>query len=112
PEIGDPQNHQAFTLCFAMDYQPGKENVIDRPKDYDYWSNYVPDMNPSWAGKLLELNYSSPRDLKPKDLGFHPEGEKTGDKLNLWLYRRMINRHNFLPGTYDGDITVVNWPQN
>jgi len=69
-------------------------------------------MNPPWAGKLLELNYSSPRDLKPKDLGFHPEGEKTGDKLNLWLYRRMINRHNFLPGTYDGDITVVNWPQN
>lgn len=112
PEVGDPRNHQAFTFCFAMDYQLGKDNVIDQPKDYDYWSNYVPDMDPPWAGKLLELNYSNPRDLKPKDLGFQPEGKKTGNKLNLWLYRRMINRHNFLPGTYDGDITVVNWPQN
>ncbi|MBY5957352.1 FAD-dependent oxidoreductase [Membranicola marinus] len=112
PEVADPRNHQAFTFCFAMDYQPGKDNVIDKPKDYDYWNSYVPDMDPPWAGKLLELNYSNPRNLKPKDLGFHPEGKKTGNKLNLWLYRRMINRHNFLPGTYDGDITIVNWPQN
>lgn len=112
PEVADSRNHQAFTFCFAMDYQPGKDNVIDKPKDYDYWNSYVPDMDPPWAGKLLELNYSNPRNLKPKDLGFHPEGKKTGNKLNLWLYRRMINRHNFLPGTYDGDITIVNWPQN
>ena len=112
PKAGDPRNHQAFTWCFAMDYQPGADNTIDRPPNYDYWSSYVPEMDPPWAGKLLELNYSNPRDLQPKELGFHPEGKKTGDNLNLWLYRRMLNRHNFLPGTYDGDITVVNWPQN
>lgn len=112
PEKADPQNHQAFTLCFAMDYQPGVDNTINKPLYYDFWNNYVPDMNPPWAGKILELNYSNPRNTKPKDLGFHPEGKKTGDKLNLWLYRRMINKNNFLPGTYDGDITIVNWPQN
>lgn len=112
PSVADPKNHQAFTFCFAMDYQPDQENLIDRPKDYHYWSDYVPDMNPPWAGKLLDLNYSNPRNLKPKALGFQPEGKKTGNSLNLWLYRRIINRHNFLPGTYDGDITIVNWPQN
>lgn len=112
PEKGNPNNNQAFTLCFAMDYQPGKDNTIERPKDYAFWSNYVPSMTPPWAGKLLELNYSNPRNLVPKDLGFHPEGEKTGDMLNLWLYRRIINKNNFIPGTYDGDITIVNWPQN
>ncbi len=37
---------------------------------------------------------------------------KTGNMLNLWLYRRIINKNNFKPGTYDGDITIVNWPQN
>ncbi len=112
PETGNPKNNQAFTMCFAMDYQAGVDNIIERPKDYSFWSSYVPKMNPPWAGKLLELNYSNPRDLKPKNLGFHPEGEKTGDALNLWLYRRIINRNNFRPGAYEGDITVVNWPQN
>ncbi len=112
PEKGNPENNQAFTMCFAMDYQPGMNNIIDRPEKYDFWSNYVPQMNPPWAGKLLELNYSNPRTLEPKDLGFHPEGKSTGDLLNLWNYRRIINKNNFLPGTYDGDITIVNWPQN
>lgn len=112
PEVGNPNNNQAFTMCFAMDYQSGVNNVIERPKDYSFWNSYVPKMTPPWAGKLLELNYSNPRDLTPKNLGFHPEGVKTGDMLNLWLYRRIINRNNFRPGTYDGDITIVNWPQN
>ncbi len=112
PEVANSKNNQAFTLCFAMDYQPGVNNIIDRPKDYDFWSTYVPKMDTPWAGKLLELNYSDPRTLKPKDLGFHPEGKKTGNMLNLWLYRRLVNKDNFAPGTYDGDITIVNWPQN
>jgi len=112
PEKGNPKNNQAFTLCFAMDYQPGANHIIDRPEDYNFWSNYVPDMNPPWSGKLLDLKYSSPQTLEPKELGFHPEGVRTGDVLNLWNYRRIINKNNFGPGTYNGDITIVNWPQN
>lgn len=112
PETGNPKNNQAFTMCFAMDYQPGVNNIIDRPADYDFWSSYVPDLTPPWSGKLLDLSYSDPRTLKPKELGFHPLGEKTGDKLNLWNYRRIINKNNFEEGIYDGDITIVNWPQN
>ena len=112
PDKGNPQNHQAFTLCFAMDYQPGADNVIDRPADYDFWSRYVPDMDPPWAGKLLDLDYSNPRTLEPKLLGFHPEKAQLEGVLNLWYYRRMISKANFLPGTYESDITLVNWPQN
>lgn len=112
PEVANPKNNQAFTLCFAMDYQPGANNIIDRPKDYDFWSTYVPKMDKPWSGRLLSLTYSNPSTLQPKELGFHPEGIKTGDKLNLWLYRRIINKGNFIQGTYDGDITIVNWPQN
>jgi hypothetical protein len=112
PEKGNPKNNQAFTLCFAMDYQPGANNIIDRPEDYTFWRNYVPDIYPPWPGKLLDLKYSSPQTLEPKELGFHPEGIRTGDVLNLWNYRRIINKNNFGPGTYTGDITIVNWPQN
>ncbi|HLT92948.1 MAG TPA: FAD-dependent oxidoreductase [Membranihabitans sp.] len=112
PEKADPQNHQAFTLCFALDYQPGADHVITRPDDYDFWSNYVPDMDPPWSGKLLDLAYSNPRTLEPKALGFNPEVAQLEGVLNLWWYRRMINKDNFVPGTYPGDITLVNWPQN
>lgn len=112
PDKARPQNNQAFTYCFAMDYQPGVNNVIDKPRDYDFWNAFVPDMNPPWAGKLLELNYSDPRTTLPKDLGFHPEGVPTGNSLNLWNYRKIIGRNNFTPGFFDGDITIVNWPQN
>ncbi|NLN30682.1 MAG: FAD-dependent oxidoreductase, partial [Bacteroidales bacterium] len=112
PETGNPKNNQAFTLCFAMDYQPGVNNIADAPEQYDFWKNYIPQMNPPWSGKLLDLKYSNPRTLEPKELGFHPEGKPTGDALNLWTYRRIINRNNFLPGIYEGDISIVNWPQN
>lgn len=111
-EKPEPDNHQAFTVCFAMDYVPGTNNVIDRPRDYDFWKSHVPKLSPPWSGKLLELNYTHPSTLEPKALGFHPEGLPTGNTLNLWNYRRIINKNNFLPGTYPGDITIVNWPQN
>lgn len=108
----EPKNNQAFTLCFAMDYQPDVNNTIDKPANYDFWKNYVPDLTPAWSGRLLDLTYSNPSTLVPKTLGFHPEGNATGDSLNLWNYRKLINRNNFVKGTYNGDITIVNWPQN
>ncbi|KQS33157.1 FAD-dependent oxidoreductase [Dyadobacter sp. Leaf189] len=112
PEKGNPDNVQAFTMCFAIDYRPGENHVIEKPAEYDFWRNHVPKMSKPWSGKLLDLAYSNPKTLEPKMLGFHPEGIKTGDALNLWLYRRIISRQNFTPGTYAGDITIVNWPQN
>jgi hypothetical protein len=112
PAIANPKNNQAFTTCFAMDYVPGEDHTIDKPKDYEFWKNLVPDLNPPWSGKLLGLHYSDPRTLNPKNLGFDPSGKPTGDMLNLWNYRKLIDRHNFKPGTYAGDITIVNWPQN
>lgn len=112
PEKGDATNNQSFTMCFAMDYVPGGHHIIEKPRDYDFWRDHVPPLTPAWSGKLLSLFYVQPSTLQPKELGFHPEGVKTGDALNLWLYRRIIHKENFIPGVYRGDITVVNWPQN
>lgn len=112
PEKGDRENQQAFTLCFAMEYLSGRDCTIDRPAEYDFWRSYVPQLTPPWPGRLLDLTYTKPDTLQPKTLGFHPEGIATGDAMNLWNYRRIIDRKNFTPGFYDGDITIVNWPQN
>jgi len=112
PEKADPKNQQAFTLVFAMDYDKDGNHTIDKPAEYDFWSNYVPEITPPWPGRFLSLTYNVPSTLEPKTLGFHPEGIRTGDVLNLWNYRRIINKNNFVEGSYVGDISIVNWPQN
>lgn len=112
PLKADPDNQQAFTMCFAMDYMPGTNNVGDKPAEYDFWRNLVPKMIPVWPGKLLDLSYSNPKTLEKKPLGFNPEGKPTDPYLNLWNYRRILAKDNFAPGAYKGDISTVNWPQN
>lgn len=112
PEKADPSNSQAFTVCFAMDHITGEDHVIEKPRDYEFWKNYTPKLAPPWPGKLLDLCYSHPVTLQPRVVGFNPEGIDDFSVFNIWSYRRIINRLNFRPGTYRGDITVVNWPQN
>ena len=113
PITGNPKNQQAFTLIFALDYDKNGNHTIDKPAEYDFWREYIPSLTPPWSGRLLSLMYSSPSTLEPKALGFQPDGPGyIGDMLNLWVYRRIIAKQNFLPGTYDSDITIVNWPQN
>jgi hypothetical protein len=112
PEKADPENNQAFTVCFAMDHVPGENHIIEKPREYDFWKNFIPSLHPPWPGKLLNFYYSFPKTLEPKELGFNPDGTNDPSKLNLWNYRRIINRNNFIPGTYSSDITLVNWPQN
>lgn len=112
PEKADPDNHQAFTMCFAMDYLPGTNNIGEEPAEYDFWKNLIPDMTPPWSGKLLDLSYSDPKTLDKKILGFNPDGSPTSPYLNLWNYRRVLAKENFTPGAYGGDISTVNWPQN
>lgn len=112
PEKADPENNQAFTMCFAVDYVPGKNHTIEKPLEYDFWRNFKPEMRPSWSGRLLDFSYSNPLTLEPKALGFHPEGISTAPLFNIWNYRRIINRNNFREDFYPGDITIINWPQN
>ncbi len=108
----DPGNQQAFTMCFAVDHLEGENHVIDRPEEYAFWHDFVPQMKPPWPGRLLDLTYSQPSTLEPKELGFSPQGESKPATLNLWHYRRIADRSNFAPGSYPSDISLINWPQN
>ena len=112
PEKANPENNQAFNFCFAIDYIPGADHTIEKPHDYDFWRSFNPKLNPSWPGKLLDMHYSNPSTLSAKELAFDPSGADTEPLLNLWTYRRIINKNNFKPGTFQSDITIVNWPQN
>jgi hypothetical protein len=112
PEKANSENNQAFTVCFAIDYLNGENHTIDKPHDYDFWRNFKPELTPPWPGGLLSLKYSNPATLTSKELAFNPEGRDTSPLLNLWNYRRIIDKNNFSRGTFQSDITIVNWPQN
>lgn len=109
----DPDNQQAFTMCFAVDHLAGEDHTIDKPAEYSFWQDFVPKMTPAWPGKLLDFTYTHPRSGQPKRLGFSPTGGRTLDgALNLWTYRRMIDADQFQPRAFPSDISLINWPQN
>lgn len=115
PEEAQPQNHQAFTVCFAMDYLEGEDHTIDKPEEYAFWRDYVPEMKPPWPGKLLSWHMSNPQTLELRRVTFFPTPssmETPRGVLNLFVYRRIANKLNHEPGAYASDITLVNWPQN
>ena len=109
----DPDNHQAFTVCFPVEHRPGQSHVIERPREYDFWRDFVPDLTPDWPGRLLDFTYTHPSTLKPKRLGFDPQGGRSIDgTLNLWTYRRIIDHSLFRGGRFENDVSLINWPQN
>ncbi len=107
-----PENMQAATWCFAMDYVEGANHRIDPPVSYNFWREYVPELAPPWPGRLLSLVYSNPITLEPRPASFDPRPGARTQHFNLWSYRRLIDPANFEEGTYDGGISLVNWPQN
>jgi hypothetical protein len=109
PAEADPLDMQAITWCYAMDYHPDEDHTIARPEDYDFWRNYRPEF---WPDRLLSWHAPDPADpwrARPMTLFDDGDGH---DPFPLWRYRRLIEREQFIPGTVDSDITLVNWPQN
>jgi hypothetical protein len=100
-------NQQAFTCCFAMDYLAGEDHRIDKPSEYAFWRDFVPALKPAWPGRLLSWEVADPVTTRPKQMTTDPE-KGTG----FWSYRRIVDRSQFASGTYPGDISTVNWPQN
>jgi len=112
PPDARPANVQAFTYCFAIDHLRGEDHTIDKPAEYSFWRDYVPALQPAWAGKLLSWTVTDPISLAPRTHAFDPDYEEHRSDGGLWLYRRIADRRNFDPGAYASDICLVNWPQN
>ncbi|WP_182900286.1 FAD-dependent oxidoreductase [Microbispora sp. H10830] len=117
PAEAQPLNMQAVSVCFAIDHVDG-DHTIDRPASYGFWREYQP---PFWGDRLLSWRCPHPRTLEIVERSFTPNPDddplsvvadqrlSPGD-ANLWTFRRIAARRNFVPGTYDSDITLVNWP--
>lgn len=110
-ESHEPLNSQAFSMCFAMSHHLHEDNTIEKPSDYDFWRNFVPKLTPPWSGRLLSMTGLSPRTMEPVTYMFAPNLEPNKAFAGLWTYRRILHRNNFTDGSYDSDVTLVNYPQ-
>ena len=120
PPEARPMNMQAFTWCFAVGHSQGANHVGPPPENYDFWKNYVFPITPPWPGPLLSFTALDPRNLNTVCYGFKPNPPPAGTHVSgrriierdLWTYRRIVDRHQFLPGACASDVTVINWPMN
>jgi hypothetical protein len=106
----DPNNVQAFSMCFAMSYDEKSDFTIPKPNNYEFWRDFVPNLTPAWSGRLLSLTGLSPRTLQPVHYNFQPNKEPNKAFSGLWTYRRIVHKANFRGGV-DSDVTLVNYPQ-
>jgi len=116
PEVAQPDNQQAFSWCFVIDNSGTGEPV--KPRDYDYWRSYEPAF---WGAPMVSLTAPDPRTLEVFTRTFTPtinddpfeqiadQRAAAGDR-ELWIFRRIAAVKNFVDGTYDSDLVLVNWP--
>ncbi|RBA12800.1 hypothetical protein FPRO05_14132 [Fusarium proliferatum] len=118
PEEAQLQNSQAVSICFAVDHIEGEDHTIPKPERYDHWRSCHPDF---WGAPLLGLKAPHPRTLEIVEREFTPnpnddpasvisDQRKSGGDMNLWTFRRIAAKDNFIPGAYRSDICLVNWP--
>jgi len=119
PPEAQPLNMQAVSACFAIDHLDGEDHTIERPAGYARWRAARP---PGWPDGQLSFVAPDPRTNEPvvRTLRPNPHGDPAaiGPDLSdpeldrdLWLFRRIAARGNFVPGFLRSDITLVNWPQ-
>jgi len=117
PSQSQPDNQQAISICFAVDHVDGN-HVIDKPANYDEWRAVQPDF---WGGPLIGFKAPHPRTLEITERSFTPNPDddpllvdadqrRNAGDANLWTFRRIAARRNFVPGAYESDICLVNWP--
>lgn len=109
PTTAQPLNMQAVSWCFAIDHRPNEDHTIDRPDDYAFWRDYRP---PYWPDRMFSLVAPVPSTLEPapRVMSPHDDSHGMGGDRDLWAFRRILARDNFVPGAFDSDIVIVNWP--
>ena len=55
PSEAQPDNIQAFTWCYAMDYREGEDHTIEKPEMYEFLARLRPQFDAALAGEVIRL---------------------------------------------------------
>jgi hypothetical protein len=122
PAKAQPLNMQPVSVCFALDHLPGADLTIDKPSGY---ADIAAARSLDWPEGQLSFITPHPKTRQPIQHRFEPNPDDNPDDItpdyddrrahtidrNLWTFRRITARNNFVHGSYASDITLVNWPQ-
>ncbi|MGP4079240.1 FAD-dependent oxidoreductase [Pseudalkalibacillus sp. R45] len=104
-EGAEPLDMQSITHCFAVDYLEGEDHTIEKPEQYEFWKNYQADFldhkQLSWFGPDAATGESKLFTLFPQKGLF-----------SFWEYRRALDKSLLRESFADGDLSLINWPQN
>ena len=95
PDRAAPQEIQAFTLCFAVEFCPGENHTIAKPDGYE-------EMRDSQPYTL------SPRNRDGKAMAYRFFETSSEGRQPFWTYRRIHN--GALLGGHD--LALINWVSN
>jgi hypothetical protein len=102
----DPLDQQPLTWAAVLGWAPGKENVVDRPADYDRWRGYT---LPGWPGPAFSWLLNDHVTHRPRERPlFLREPSSTRYPYDLWHARRVLDARQ-LEGGWE-DVTIAAWP--
>jgi hypothetical protein len=98
---------QSVTHVAAVDYVADGDFTIPRPRDYDYWRQYVPSFS---QYPILSWYASDANDTtKLKQFTMFPNDQGI---VSLWDYRRIVDPTLWSEPLNDGEVTLLNWALN
>lgn len=105
-EVADPLDMQSITHVAALEYVEGGHFVIDKPEQYEFWKSYIPSYS---KYPILDWHAMDAEGLATKEFTLFPNDQGI---MSFWDYRRVLDPTHLAVPLYDGDITLLNWPQN
>ncbi|MDX8288993.1 FAD-dependent oxidoreductase [Metabacillus indicus] len=103
-EVSRPQDMQSFTFVFALEHIEGKDFTIEKPAQYEFWKEY---QAPFLKHKQLSWFIPDAHTGSSKKFAMFSHEDSWG----LWDYRRIVDQ-SYYKDLYEGDISLINWPQN
>ncbi|MCY9515411.1 FAD-dependent oxidoreductase [Paenibacillus apiarius] len=110
PDEANPEDTQAFTVVIAVEMLPEHAAhltaPIPQPEMYEFWRSFYHEGSPypllSWWDTKPNANDEY------RCFTFLPGSSE----LPMWTYRRVVDAAQFRIGEAEGDISLINWPQN
>lgn len=106
PGDADPLDQQAVTWCFAVDYLPGEDHTIPKPDNYELYRDTRYDF---WPTPQLSWVDTDPPTMQPRTVAIF---DKDNPRSERWRYRRILDKSFYPDGTFQSDISLINWPQH
>jgi len=106
PEIGDPEDMQPITWTAAVGFNPNNTKIIEKPKMYDKFKNYLMPFGES------KLSWCTPGLAQGSKQEFSMFGiNEPENKIGLFTYRQVIEK-DYFKTSVPFSVMLINWAQN